>query len=109
MAPMTNPVASSTRRKWWVKSTGTFTAFSIRAWSQLAATVPVQKARPHSGSYSFRFWGGSAGGRKPAIHGGNSLAAFAAMPAQLPMLHWSPRYLDHIANIGPMDWRIECP
>ena len=27
----------------------------MRAWSQLAATVPVQKARPHSGSYSLRF------------------------------------------------------
>ena len=41
MAPIRWPVASSTIRKWWVRSTGTLTDDSIRAWSQLAATVPA--------------------------------------------------------------------
>ena len=57
---MSAPVGSSTVRKWWVNSTGTLTDASMRSWSQAAANVPVQKARPHSGSYSLSSWRGSA-------------------------------------------------
>ena len=111
-APINAPVASSTIRKWCVSSTGTFTLASMRAWSQLAATVPVQKARAHSGSYSFRFCGGSAPAcaeNSAASHAGSSRGAAATMPSQSPTLHWSPRYLLHSANIGPIAWRIDWP
>ena len=73
-APMSAPVASSTMRKWWVSSTcGTLTLRSIRSWSHDAATVPVQNARPHSGSYSLRSWRGSSPIGNAAIHGGQPL------------------------------------
>jgi hypothetical protein len=106
------PDVSSTWRKWCVMRTGTLTAASIRAWSQLAATEPSQIARAHSGSYSFRFWVGSPPSMvaaRAAIHGGSSVAAAAIMPSQSPTLHWSPRYLLHRADIGPMARRIDCP
>jgi len=57
MAPIRWPVPGSIIRKWCVNRTGTRVAAIIRAWSQLAVTVPVQNARPHSGSYSRRFCG----------------------------------------------------
>ena len=42
----------------------------MRSWSHDAATVPVQNARPHSGSYSLSICGGSSGGvMRLAIHG----------------------------------------
>src|SRR4029077_15765816 len=85
---------------------------SIRAWSQLAATVPVQNARPHSGSYSLSRCGTPSAARPAtiaAIPGGTSRGAAAIMPSQSPIDHWSPRYLLHRPNIGPMVWRIECP
>ena len=100
-----------------MSSTGTFTLASIRAWSQLAATVPVANARPHSGSYSFRFCGGSlppdgeaANIRaNPASRAGSSRGAATARPSQSPMLHWSPRYLLQSANTAPMLWWIDWP
>jgi len=75
-----------------VSSTGAFTLESMRSW-QLAAAVPVTKARAHSGSYSFRFWGGSlAAAAKPAPNaaasgrsrGGSSRGIAATRPSQSP-------------------------
>src|SRR5215470_2672439 len=88
----------------------------MRSWGQLAATVPVAKARPHSGSYSFRFCGGSLAAdawvnarASTASRGGSSRGAAATKPSQSPTLHWSPRYLLHSAKIGPIAWWIDGP
>ena len=93
----------------------------MRAWSQLAATVPVQNARPHSGSYSFMFCGGSSGcagsGGEPrrigprarSMYPGSSVGNAACIPAQSPTDHPSPSHLLNVAKTGPAAWRIECP
>src|SRR3954453_7981231 len=43
-APISTPVTASTRRKWCVSRTGTFTDRSIRSWSHDAATDPASTA-----------------------------------------------------------------
>ena len=49
-------------------------AASIRSWSQDAATLPVQKARPHSGSNPRTVLGGSAGRGKTAASQAGSIS-----------------------------------
>ena len=64
IAPSRKPVASSTMRKWCVSSTGGPSRCAASARGRTTPpTVPVQNARPHSGSYSLRFCGGSSGDR----------------------------------------------
>ena len=74
-----------------------------------APTVPVQKARPHSGSYSFSSCDGSSPIGNARIHSGSRSGAAARIASQAPMDHWSPRYVLQRSNIGPMLWRIPGP